>query len=102
VSLALDGTRYSGASAIGYENEGRKGFMVSTESDFVSHFASSTYLHVYKDENVIDRLDLGGSAAGVAAVQRCLVYVDGLRSAEERERKRYEDLPKDPFASKEK
>jgi protein TonB len=102
VSLDLDGTSYGGATALGYENDGRMGFMVSMESDFVPHFTSSTYLHVYKDKQLIDRLDLAGSTVAVAAVKRCLAYVDGLRRAEERERKRYEDLPKDPFAPKQK
>lgn len=97
LSFRLDGVSYEGGAATGILNAGKRGFIQPMNSDFLPHFVKSSYLHVYKGEKLIDRLTLEGSAAAVSAVQRCLAYVDGLRRAEERERKRYEDIEKDPF-----
>lgn len=98
ISFRLNGKSYSGGMAMGTKNEGRSGFMMAANEEFLQDFAASSYFHVYKGEQIIDRLDLAGSAAAVAAARKCVAYVDGLRSAEEREKRKYEDLPKDPFA----
>ncbi|WP_230781583.1 hypothetical protein [Sphingomonas sp. Leaf37] len=99
LSFRLDGVSYDGGLAKGTANAGKRGFIQPMNEDFLPHFVRSTYLHVYKGEKLIDRLTLEGSAAAVSAVQRCLAHVDGLRRGEERERKRYEDIEKDPFAN---
>lgn len=100
IGFRVNGSSYSGGTALGVKNEGRNGFMILADDEFLKDFAASSYFHVYKGEQVIDRLDLAGSAAAVTAARRCVAYVDGLRSAEEREKRKYEDLPKDPFAAK--
>jgi periplasmic protein TonB len=100
ISFRLDGEEYGDGVATGAAISGKNGFMQPMNPDFLPHFVKSTYLHVYKADKLIDRLDLEGSAAAVAVVRRCVAYVDGLRRAEERERKRYEDLPTDPFSKK--
>lgn len=100
IRFELNASSYGGGTAHGTESSGRNGFIIAVDHNFMKDFAASTYFHVYKGDQVIDRLDLAGSAAAVASVRRCVAYVDGLRSAEERERKKYEDLPADPFAKK--
>lgn len=100
LEFLLDGISYDGGVATGIENGGKHGFMQPMNKDFLPHFVQSSYLNVYKSGQIVDRLSLVGSGAAVAAVKRCVVYVDAVRSAEEREKKRYEDLPKDPFSAK--
>lgn len=101
ISFRLNGTSYGGGTARGIVDGIRKGFMIGLGEGFLKDFTASTYFHIYKGEQIIDRLDLDGSAVAVAAVKRCVAHVDGLRRGEERERKKYEDLPKDPFAKNE-
>lgn len=100
ISFRLNGESYGGGKAVGTEDGIRHGFGVRANADFLRDFTASTYLHVYKGQQIIDRLNLNGSAAAAAQVRRCVAHVEKLRSAEERERKRWEDLPKDPFAKK--
>lgn len=100
ISVIVNDAQYKGGFAIGTEIDGRKGFVVKANDAFLTDFVKSTYLHVYKGDAIIDRLTLDGSAAAVAMVKRCVAHVDSLRKAEEREKKKYEDLPTDPFAKK--
>lgn len=97
IRFQLNGNSYGGGTATGTQDGARNGFVIGVDGSFLQDFTASTYFHLYKGDQLIDRLDLAGSAVAVAAVKRCLNYVDALRKAEERERRKYEDLPKDPF-----
>jgi len=97
-AFVLNGYRYSG-SAIGTKNGARSGFATSFGSDFAEDFAKGSSLHVYLGDQRIDQLSLEGTAAAVAAIERCLTKVRATAAAAERERQRYAHLPEDPFAT---
>ncbi|MBY8823214.1 TonB family protein [Sphingomonas colocasiae] len=99
LSYHLNGTAFSGESfGIGDKYDVRKGFGASFKADFLLDFRKSTYLHIYRDETLVDQLSLAGSAAGLAVLERCLAHVRGLRLAEQREKQRWEHIPDDPFS----
>lgn len=98
VAYSLNGFRYSG-SAIGTKNGVRSGFASSFGPDFAEDFAKGSSLHVYLGDQRIDQLSLDGTAAAVAAIERCLTKVRATVAAAEKERQRYAHLPKDPFAT---
>jgi hypothetical protein len=66
--------------------------------DFSKTFAASNHLHIYRGDTVVDKLSLNGSAAGLAAFERCWNYVVADDAALARERARWKDIPKDPFS----
>ena len=75
------------------------GFMaIFPFSDFAETFAKSSRLHVYRGDTVVDKLLLDGSAEGLSAFDRCWRYVLADDAAKARERARWKDIPKDPFA----
>lgn len=98
VTFALNGTAYTG-KAIGTSDNGiRTGFIARFEPGFVDDFAKGSGLRVFLGEQRIDDLSLAGTAAAMAAVSRCLAKVRAEKAAEAREKARWADLPKDPFA----
>lgn len=99
ISVHLSTANYGGGTALGVSNDGRHGFGTKVPGKFLDGLAASTYLHVYKGDAVVDRLDLKGSGAAVAMVRRCVATVKAEADAEERKRRRFADIPKDPFAA---
>lgn len=104
VAFALNGEVYSGGKAMGIELLGKKGFIVSSGDDLVRDFAAAKSLHIFKGDTRIDRLNLSGSTAALAMLDRCLVSVrsqvaarKATEAAEARKEARYRDLPTDPF-----
>lgn len=90
---------YSGPGGRGYISEGyRPGFTMKMPDTFLDKFASATGLKVYNGDILVDSLDLDGSAAAVASLRRCISAVKRQKEAEERERRRWEHIPEDPFA----
>lgn len=99
LSYHLNGTSYSGGKAVGItQSYIKKGFVTRFGPEFVADFIKSTYLHIYKGETVVDKLDLAGSGAGIAQARRCLSHVKALADAAAREKARWAHIPKDPFA----
>lgn len=76
-----------------------KGFMAGFPADeFIDTYAKSSSLHIYMGDNVVDKLSLSGSAAGMALFNRCWAWVLGTERAAQAERDRYSGIPRDPFA----
>ena len=98
ISFELNGNSYTG-TAKGVEIVGKKGFAMLFGQDILSDIAAARAVHVYKGDTLVDRLKLDGSAAGLAMTKRCLASVRRKQAAAERERQRWADIPKDPFAA---
>lgn len=99
MEIVLDQWVYSGPGGLGYISSGyRPGFSMIMPVDFLETFAQAKSLKVYNGDTLVDSLDLEGSAAAVASLRRCLMAVQRQRAAEERERRRWEHIPTDPFS----
>lgn len=98
ISFHLNGRSYSG-TALGVDILGKKGFAMNFGSEMLTDIAAASAVHVYKGDTLVDRLTLAGSAAALAVTKRCLASVRAKLAAAEREKRRWSDLPKDPFAS---
>lgn len=98
VGIYADGYGYKGPGA-GFTAHGKRGFVTRVGTDFIDMFAKGSTLYVKLEETEIDRLSLDGSAVAVESMKRCMRGVIAEFAAEERERKRFEHLPKDPFAT---
>lgn len=98
VSFLLNGKSYSG-TAVGVDILGKKGFAMKFGSEILADIAAAPAVHVYKGDALVDRLKLTGSAAALVVTRRCLASVRAKLAAAEREKQRWSDLPRDPFAS---
>ncbi|MBD3746918.1 MAG: hypothetical protein IE932_11975 [Sphingopyxis terrae] len=75
------------------------GFMTGFPADeFLETYAKASSLHIYMGDTVVDKLSLTGSSAGVALFNRCWTWLQGTERAAQKERDRYKDIPRDPFA----
>lgn len=101
--LAFD-KKYFTVNAVGYADEGGKGFRFSGESDLAASFASAKSLVIMRDTDPVTTVlaaDLTGGRAGIAQVGLCVAYMRSERDAElaeaqALERKR-QVIPADPF-----
>lgn len=94
-----DGTYERDAFGIKTDNI-YKGFMAGFPADeFLSTYAKSNSLHILMGSNVVDRLKLSGSTAGVALFNRCWSWVLSTERIAQNERDRYKGIPRDPFDS---
>lgn len=76
-----------------------KGFIAGFPAEeFLAVYAKSGWLHVYMGDQVIDKLSLSGSGAGVALFNRCWTWLVGTERTAQAERDRFADIPRDPFA----
>lgn len=98
VSFHLNGNSYGDGANVGIEIAGKKGFLSRMSEDFERDFGAGESLHVYLNDQIIDRLSLGGSAAGLESLRRCVNVVRREEAAAARERARWSDLPSNPFA----
>lgn len=107
VALDLRGTpnSYSG-SGMPFTSGGKSGFGMNFKSmEVLSDVAAANGAHFYKIDGegesekytLIDKLNLDGTGAAVAALRRCFAHQKGLIAAAEREKKRWKDIPADPF-----
>lgn len=107
VAFALDDDTYGGGKVVGLKLLGQSGFIGKMGEGFLTDFAKAGALHIYKGDTKIDRLSLTGTTLGLATLRRCVSSLqaaktvsDRAEAAAERERRRFADLPKDPFAGK--
>lgn len=89
---------YNDRFAVGIAPSGRKGFLSAFGPAFLDEISKSTYLHIYSGEVLVDRLGLTGSAGAVTRLRSCAAKVKAKVLAERREKARFADIPKDPFA----
>jgi hypothetical protein len=93
------GEFYYERTALGTRDGIHKGLVAAFPAkEFLDTFAAARRLHVYLKDDLIDRLTMDGSSAARQAFERCWAYVVADERAKKRERDRYSDLPKDPFA----
>lgn len=93
----LSHTSYSG-TAVGTKTGIRSGFVTKFGPDFLEDLAKTSNFHVYRGDVLVDRLSMAGSAAAIGVLRRCIEAVRRTKDAEERERRRWEDIPQNPFA----
>lgn len=74
------------------------GFVMMFDDQVLTEFAAADSLRVTRGDVVIDHLDLKGSAATTATLRRCTSSALAKEAARQRERDRFSDIPKDPFA----
>lgn len=100
ISYAVNGYVFSGGGAIGYNREySGRGFIAQFGEDFLKEFAKGAGLRMYLDKTLVDNLSLDGSAAALATLDRCMAKIRADKAAVEREEKRWEHIPADPFAT---
>lgn len=97
--VAIDRTPFDGKVIGVTDASGNHGFMIIVPQAFFPAFARGTGLHVFRGDQLIDALSLKGSGGAMAAIERCRASEKRDADAAERERKRYERLPDDPFAA---
>lgn len=100
LNYELSNGAYTDHPAIGSKSGIRGGFITIFEDRFPEYFAQSTYLHITRDGAFVDKLSLKGTGVAVAELRKCLAIVKTRAEAEAREKARFSDIPKDPFAAK--
>lgn len=99
ISVTVDQSSYGGSGAVGHVSQGyRPGFVIRLPASFLDDFAKGRSLRFHNGEALVDSLKLEGSAAAAASLRRCISTVKRYREAEERDRRRLEHIPTDPFA----
>lgn len=83
---------------VGIESDGKQGFVTSFGERFPAHFAASSFLHVFRGEVPVEKLDLGGSGAAVAELRRC-VDLHRRKPLNIESGKDVRAVPIDPFAA---
>lgn len=97
ITYNLNGTSYGGGISLGTKVDYRSGFMTSFEKDFETAFAAGSSLHIYLGDTRIDQLSLDGTTIGLNLLNACLTKLKAEHAAVEKEKRRWEHLPKDPF-----
>lgn len=83
------------AESSGY---GRKGFIAKLRDDYLADFAKSSSLTIMLGDVLVDDLNLSGSGAALSALRACAAELAREAAKAERDRKRLEHIPTDPFA----
>ena len=107
VSFSLDGKVYEG-QVNGFALLGKNGFAAKMDQALLADFAAAATLRISKEEVLIDRLELSGSAAALGVVRRCVGTIRAREAAAARTDKaaraaeaQYDDIKRDPFAKPE-
>ncbi|MGN6374079.1 MAG: hypothetical protein ACTHMG_00840 [Sphingomonas sp.] len=97
LTFRLSKGAYTDHFAIGMASDGKQGFVTSFEAKFPAYFASSRMLDIDRGDVPVERLNLDGSGAAVAALRRC-VATQRKKPAAAAKKPRHSDIPRDPFA----
>jgi hypothetical protein len=98
LNFRLSNSSYPAHFAIGMASDGKQGFVTSFGAKFPSLFAASKILHISRGDVPVERLDLDGSEAAIAALNDCVDDQRAKPAAGESGRADADDIPKDPFA----
>ena len=98
LSFRLSNGGYSDHPVVGMVSEEKKGFVTTFETKFLSYFATSKALHIYRGDVPVEQLNLEGSGAAVAELRRCVEIYKARPAAGPREKERSGLIPRDPFA----
>lgn len=88
---------YPNQAVVGLAADGKRGFVTAFEQKFPGYFAASKALHIDRGGVPVEKLDLEGSGAAVAELQRCVAAQTGPK-ARAAGAARASDIPRDPFA----
>lgn len=98
-SVTIDGVSFAGGDTVGTVTGGyRRGLMMKMPVGFVDQFARGSSFKVHNGDQLVDSLDLEGSATATSSLRRCINVVRHEHAAAERERQRLAHIPKNPFA----
>ena len=98
-SVTIDGVSFAGGDTVGTVTGGyRRGLMMKMPVGFVDQFARGSSFKVHNGDQLVDSLDLEGSATATSSLRRCINVVRREHAAAERERQRLAHIPKNPFA----
>lgn len=98
LDFRLSNGGYAKHFAIGMASDGKQGFVTSFEAKFPAYFASSTLLHIARGKVPVERLDLAGSGAAVAALRDCVEARRERPATAAKGLAPSDDIPTDPFA----
>jgi hypothetical protein len=98
LNFLLSNGGYSKHSVVGMVSEEKKGFVTNFETKFISYFAASKDLRIYRGDVPVEQLSLDGSGAAVAELRRCVGLYRAKTAVGAREKGRSDQIPKDPFA----
>lgn len=100
--LALDFRLTSGGYpkhfAVGLASDGKRGFVTSFESAFLTYFARSQRLDIARSDVPVERLALDGSGAAIAALRACVTARKGKPNGPTAGEPGNDNIPRDPFA----
>jgi hypothetical protein len=89
---------YSEHAVVGMASGEKKGFVTTFEAKFPSYFATSKALHIDRGDVPVERLNLDGSGAAVAELERCVAIYRASPEADAPAKERSDGIPRDPFS----
>jgi hypothetical protein len=98
LNFRLSNSSYPAHFAVGMISEGKQGFVTSFGAKFPSLFAASKTLNISRGDVPVERLDLDGADAAVAALTDCVADQQAKPAAAVDGKTRSDDIPSDPFA----
>lgn len=98
VSYRLNDERYS-ATAFGDRDEDGGALRTNFDLEFLADFALGDGLEIFLDGEKIESISLKGTLAATGGLNACVKTVWSGLSREEKDRIRFADIAKDPFAS---
>jgi hypothetical protein len=90
---------YTKHFAIGMASDGQQGFVTSFETKFPTYFATSKTLDIARGPVPVERLDLAGSGAAVAALRHCVEAQRDKPASATSQDVGIDGIPRDPFAA---
>ena len=98
LTFQLSSGSYAKHFAIGIASNGKQGFVTSFEPKFPDYFAASKILDISRGDVPVERLNLDGSGAAVAALRNCVAAQREKPGAAAGKKAHSHDIPRDPFA----
>ena len=97
LTFRLSNGGYPGQPVIGMASGEKRGFVTNFEPKFITYFATSEKLHIFRGDVPVEQLSLDGSGAAVAELRRCVALYKAKPTGA-RETGRSDNIPSDPFA----
>lgn len=98
IEFLPNGESYEGRAAPLTLESFYNGFVVKFDASVLNDFAAANSVRVMRGDVIVDHLSLSGSAATTATLRRCTAAAAAKEAARQRERERFSNIPKDPFA----
>jgi len=98
LTFRLSNGGYPKHPVVGMVSEDKRGFVTSFEAKFLTYFAASRALNIYRGDVPVEQLNLEGSGAAVAELQHCVGIFRSNAATGGRGEGRSDQIPRDPFA----